>query len=147
MKAISILLLVVLCAVGCAKERARAIDPLEDFKGHVSRLQNAHGLFEWTNIEYDVRKTDSLVSPHMALLKARARYKDAGYVDFDATLALQDSRWVLKQCRIRHAHGSDWESATLDNSNKQFYISLSYGLLLHGSDLLLMHAIKGSLKN
>jgi hypothetical protein len=130
MKIIKIILLfAILLLAGCSKPQNTRVkvDPVESLKRIVENAGGAddlRGRTVWRNVQYDVRKTDSLVSPYLGTIKAdvyeysKKEIEDNKYYDvfkFDITLAYQDDKWVLKE--IEH------ESSTFTSDGKHVVTS------------------------
>ena len=88
--------------MGCGKPQ-----PDAEFKAHVALLQRNNTNHLFAPISYDIRKTDSLISPFMGEIEwSEANAKD--YAEGEAnhwvfvwsrrlTLAYQEHRWILKK--------------------------------------------------
>lgn len=107
----SAILLVVLCAfTGCAphveKQQATtrpvAPDPVAQLKKAIERVSSGKTESferEWTKIVYDVTKTESLVSPVSAYIRAEVFRSGSRTTrtDYMIHLAFQEGTWRLKQ--------------------------------------------------
>lgn len=74
-------------------------DPVADLKTAITNatITKSKHDDEWTNITYDVRKTDSLVSPYQATISANLqRPGSTSREDCEMTLSYQDDKWVIK---------------------------------------------------
>jgi len=86
-----------------------APDPVSQLKAliedlHHPILQTEEENLHYTDIKYDVRKSDSLVSPFTATVVGREHVLDdkthetAFLTDFVLTLNYQDGKWVFARC-------------------------------------------------
>ena len=87
-----------------------ASDPVGEFRHLLSSIPNQRFSEHdnpwsewWKNIEYDVRKTDSLVSPYIATLdvdvfefSTKEQSDPSSRHHYDVNFAYQDGKWVLK---------------------------------------------------
>lgn len=111
-----------LCITGC---HGKPSDPLEAFKYLISQAQSkAAGEFVIENVQYDVKKTDSLATPYTGQVSFRAYYKGASddsaeLKDARATLGraylagytFQDGKWTLRT----------FEPAGADNALRKYF--------------------------
>ena len=85
-------------------------DPLSKIEEMIQRLSSGRTPIksnEWRNIEYDVRQTNSLVSPYVATIKSDVYYFDEDFHDdpnqptslskIEVTLAFQRESWVMRE--------------------------------------------------
>lgn len=92
--------------------RTVASDPTEQLKGIVEGYQKHwSSISKISDFSYDVRKTDSLVSPYLGTLHFREDRGTASEQEYEVVFVYQDKKWVVKQMRSRYATGSDrsWE--------------------------------------
>ena len=109
---------------GRLKAEQQRMSPLEQMKAHIQCLPKESFVYgELRNLEYDVKKTDSLVSPFVGFVTYEQhgrppRDELAGVVrSIRLTLAFQEAQWVLKKVEIRttrvytpsHTYDSGWE--------------------------------------
>src|ERR1041384_4207983 len=86
--------------------------PVDELKGIVElhRKENNSVNLMYKDYSYDVRKTDSLVSPYAGVVT----YSDAGPPmngpDYEVTFAYQDRRWVAKDFRCGRKAEQKWFS-------------------------------------
>lgn len=112
--ATSIIAGILLLCSGCSnppKEVKEVPDPLKDFKGVVAAFStNASACYtelptgfsvDWDNdVQIDVEKTTSLVSPYTATANYSRKYNETRgerSIGFKADFAYQDNKWVLQE--------------------------------------------------
>jgi hypothetical protein len=68
-------------------------DPIDSLTEKLDRITSRSDCSDLQDLAYDVRRTDSLVSPYMATVSGT---RVGRTVKFDVTLAYQDDHWVTK---------------------------------------------------
>lgn len=89
-------------------------DPVALMKQHIANLhtqpkEESGTMSKWEKISYDVKKTDSLISPFVATIEATktewSLHPNISHVlshyKFKVDLAFQDNKWVIKKLHER----------------------------------------------
>jgi hypothetical protein len=108
-------------APAIADAKPAQLDPVAQLKAHIDHLQKAYPRMdkddrrEIFEISYDVKRTDSLVSPYTGLITFTERVRntarsDVADGDFAKVLELvyQEGQWVLTGIKSRPRDGETW---------------------------------------
>ena len=139
-----IALIFITALMGCGKPQ-----PDAEFKAHVALLQRNNTNHLFAPISYDIRKTDSLISPFMGEIEwGEANAKDYALKGENhfvfvwskrLTLAYQEHRWILKKTETKldlfkkEGDAPAWELTRAaaewhDSANEQMTYSRMLGL-------------------
>ena len=99
-----------------AEAKAVQQDPWALLKQHVETMQKNYAEVFHTRIvdlNYDVRKTDSLVSAYAGHVDWTTDFGRGAVVKYKATLALKDGAWVLENLQKKDIfNGRSWEEVS-----------------------------------
>lgn len=129
-----ILIVLIVLLVGCSK--LTSPEPVAALKSAVEKMAKpwdseigaSLSKYEWKNVRYDVRKTDSLVSPYQGVVdgteyryekkKLESEYRPSCRTDLHITLVFQDQKWVIKEIIQTFSTFNEIENKWNDSTDK-----------------------------
>ena len=78
---------------GCSKPEQKALESFKLIVAHLSELKSKKGTATYSDISFNVNKTDSLISPFTGVINLQ----DEEHNPYTCTFALQDGKWVHKE--------------------------------------------------
>lgn len=125
--AISIFSLILFC--GCSNPEEKAVNSFKTIVEHLQAKKNKKGTAKFADFSFNVKKSDSLVSPFLGVLNFKFVSGSGSYL-FECQFAMQDGKWIHKNIDV------SYESETQSEQVKRLSESLSEVWILEADDML-----------
>ena len=113
-------LVITLFIVGCSNPDKKALVSFKPIVTFLESQTNSDGRAEFSDLSYNVEKSDSLVSPFIGLITFKEHYKSLAFT-YTCKFAEQDGKWVHKSIDVQELHPAG--EATPDENNSSAQIS------------------------
>jgi hypothetical protein len=85
----------------CSKKEtavAKSQDPVSELKLHIQKSESEPATLKWSNVKYDVTKSNSVVSPFNGIITATLNMLDSEY-QYEVILAYSDGEWRINELK------------------------------------------------